>query len=100
MTSGETLPRGEAASGTTTGIVLVAHGGQDSSTEPTSALQPAVLRMIPVGAAIRYGLRGSVSPLVICSPRGRPGQASRQRSTLVRWRRRPRTGTWYCAAAG
>ena len=52
MTSGETLPRGEAASGTTTGIVLVAHGGQDSSTEPTSALQPAVLRMIPVGAAI------------------------------------------------
>ena len=59
MTSGETLPRGEAASGTTTGIVLVAHGGQDSSTEPTSALQPAVLRMIPVGAAIRYGLRGS-----------------------------------------
>ena len=59
MTSGETLPRGEAAPGTTTGIVLVAHGGQDSSTEPTSALQPAVLRMIPVGAAIWYALRGS-----------------------------------------
>lgn len=59
MTSGETLPRGEAASGTTTGIVLVAHGGQASSTEPTSALQPAVLRMIPVGAAIRNALRGS-----------------------------------------
>jgi pimeloyl-ACP methyl ester carboxylesterase len=59
MTSGETLPRGEAASGTTTGIVLVAHGGQASSTEPTSALQPAVLRMIPVGAAIWYALRGS-----------------------------------------
>ena len=59
MTSGETLPRGEAASGMTTGIVLVAHGGQDSSTEPTSALQPAVLRMIPVGAAIWYALRGS-----------------------------------------
>jgi len=59
MTSGETLPRGEAASGTTTGIVLVAHGGQTSSTEPTSALQPAVLRMIPVGAAIRHALRGS-----------------------------------------
>ena len=52
MTSGETLPRGEAASGTTTGIVLVAHGGQASSTEQTSALQHAVLRMIPVGAAI------------------------------------------------
>ena len=59
MTSGETLPRGEAASGTATGIVLVAHGGQASSTEPTSALQPAVLRMIPVGAAIRYAQRGS-----------------------------------------
>jgi alpha-beta hydrolase superfamily lysophospholipase len=59
MTSGETLPRGEAASGTTTGIVVVAHGGQASSTAPTSALQPAVLRMIPVGAAIRHALRGS-----------------------------------------
>src|SRR6201989_2166453 len=43
----------------TTGIVLVAHGGQASSTEPTSPLQPAVLRMIPVGAAIWYALRGS-----------------------------------------
>ena len=69
MTSGETLPRGEAASGTTTGIVLVAHGGQDASTEPTSALQPAVLRMIPVGAAIRYGLRGS--GVVVQRPRFR-----------------------------
>lgn len=69
MTSGETLPRGEAASGTTTGIVLVAHGGQDSSTEPTSALQPAVLRMIPVGAAIRHGLRGS--GVVVRRPRFR-----------------------------
>ena len=59
MTSGETLPRGEAASGITTGVVVVAHGGQTSSTEPTSALQPAVLRMIPVGAAIWYALRGS-----------------------------------------
>ena len=59
MTSGETLPRGKATSGTITGIVLVAHGGQASSTAPTSALQPAVLRMIPVGAAIRHALRGS-----------------------------------------
>ena len=59
MTSGETLPRGEATSGTTTGIVLVAHGGQVSSSAPTSALQPAVLRMIPIGAAIRHALRGS-----------------------------------------
>ncbi|HTQ89869.1 MAG TPA: alpha/beta hydrolase, partial [Streptosporangiaceae bacterium] len=59
MTSDETLPRGEATSGTTTGIVLVAHGGQVSSSAPTSALQPAVLRMIPIGAAIRHALRGS-----------------------------------------
>ena len=38
---------------------MVAHGGQSSSTEPTNALQPAVLRMIPVAAAIRHALRGS-----------------------------------------
>ena len=43
----------------TAGVVLVAHGGQASSTEPTSALQPAVLRMIPVAVAIRQALRGS-----------------------------------------
>ena len=39
--------------------MLVAHGGQASSTEPTFALQPAVLRMIPVAAAIRQAVRGS-----------------------------------------
>jgi alpha-beta hydrolase superfamily lysophospholipase len=54
MTSGE-IPHGVS----TKGVVLVAHGGQASSTVPTSALQPAVLRMIPVAAAIRQGLRGS-----------------------------------------
>jgi alpha-beta hydrolase superfamily lysophospholipase len=54
MTSGE-IPPGVS----TKGVVLVAHGGQTSSTAPTSALQPAVLRMIPVAAAIRQGLRGS-----------------------------------------
>jgi alpha-beta hydrolase superfamily lysophospholipase len=43
----------------TKGVVLVAHGGQTSSTAPTSPLQPAVLRMIPVAAAIRIALRGS-----------------------------------------
>jgi dienelactone hydrolase len=43
----------------TAGVILVAHGGQESSTEPTSALQPAVLRMIPVAVAIRQALRGS-----------------------------------------
>ncbi len=50
MTSGEPPPKG---------VVLVAHGGQASSTEPTFALQPAVLRMIPVAAAIRQAVRGS-----------------------------------------
>src|SRR5438093_8222220 len=54
MTSGE-IPLGVS----TKGVILVAHGGQASSTTPTSALQPAVLRMIPVAAAIRQALRGS-----------------------------------------
>ena len=54
MTSGE-IPLGVS----TKGVILVAHGGQASSTTPTSALQPAVLRMIPVAVAIRQALRGS-----------------------------------------
>jgi pimeloyl-ACP methyl ester carboxylesterase len=54
MTSGQIPPRVS-----TKGVVLVAHGGQTSSTAPTSPLQPAVLRMIPVAAAIRMALRGS-----------------------------------------
>lgn len=58
MTSGGTL-RYDAAQRTIHGVVLVAHGGQASSTAPTSALQPAVLRMVPVAAAIRNALRGS-----------------------------------------
>lgn len=60
MTSGETLPRdGTDQAGAVTGVVVVAHGGQSSSTEPTAALQLAVLRMMPVAAAIRSALRGS-----------------------------------------
>jgi pimeloyl-ACP methyl ester carboxylesterase len=35
------------------GIVLVAHGGQSASTAPVTATQLAVLRMIPIAAAIR-----------------------------------------------
>jgi pimeloyl-ACP methyl ester carboxylesterase len=58
MTSGGTL-RADRGAGTVQGVVLVAHGGQASSTAPTSALQPAVLRMIPVAAAIRSALRGT-----------------------------------------
>lgn len=61
MTSGETLSRatgGGPAAGVT-GVVVVVHGGQSVSTAPTSALQLAVLRMIPVAQAIRHTLRGS-----------------------------------------
>lgn len=68
MTSGGTLPRGTATQ-TVTGVVVVAHGGQDSSTEPTNALHPAVLRMIPVAAAVRNALRGSGA--VVLRPRFR-----------------------------
>jgi alpha-beta hydrolase superfamily lysophospholipase len=59
MTSGETLPRDHAGQSAVTGVVVVAHGGQSESTEPTAALQLAVLRMIPVAAAVRWALRGS-----------------------------------------
>ena len=54
MTSGQIPPRVS-----TKGVVLVAHGGRTSSTAPTSPLQPAVLRMIPVATVIRLALRGS-----------------------------------------
>ena len=74
MASGETLPRSGATHGagtshakTFTGVVVVAHGGQSASTDPTNALQPAVLRMIPVAAAIRKALRGSGA--VVLRPR-------------------------------
>jgi hypothetical protein len=74
MTSGETL-RGDAVPGRSgtpgrvAGVVLVAHGGQEASSEPTGPLQPAVLRMIPVAAAIRSALRGR--DVVVRRPRFR-----------------------------
>jgi dienelactone hydrolase len=40
------------------GVVVVAHGGESVSTQPTSAYQPAVLRMIPLAAAVRHAVRG------------------------------------------
>ena len=58
---------GSAQGETVTGVVVVAHGGQSSSTEPTTATQPAVLRMIPIAAAIRHALRGSGT--VVLRPR-------------------------------
>ena len=72
MTSGGTLPRGATrgqGAQAVAGVVVVAHGGQSSSTGPTSPLQPAVLRMIPVAAAVRYALRGSGA--VVLRPRFR-----------------------------
>jgi len=40
------------------GVVVVAHGGQEMSTAATSAVQPAVLRMIPVAVAVGQAVRG------------------------------------------
>ena len=40
------------------GVVVLAHGGESVSTQPTSAYQPAVLRMIPLAAAVRRAVRG------------------------------------------
>lgn len=58
----------EAMAGTSaSGIVVVAHGGQSASLAPTAPAQPAVLRMIPVAAAIRHALQGSGA--VVCRPR-------------------------------
>jgi predicted alpha/beta-hydrolase family hydrolase len=61
VTNDETLARvrddGEAAG--VTGVVLVAHGGRSVSSEPTTAVQPAVLRMVPLARAIRRALRGT-----------------------------------------
>ncbi len=61
MTSGETLSHakdGGKAAGVT-GVVVLAHGGRSVSSEPTTAVQPAVLRMVPLARAIRHALRGS-----------------------------------------
>ena len=51
------------------GAVIVTHGGRSVSIEPTAALQPTVLRMIPVAGAIRHALRGTGTR--ICRPRFR-----------------------------
>jgi pimeloyl-ACP methyl ester carboxylesterase len=45
--------------GTTTGIVVVVHGGVSAGRQPTSPVQLSVLRMLPVARAIRHALRGS-----------------------------------------
>ena len=40
------------------GVVVLAHGGRVVSTTPTTVLHPAVLRMIPVAAAMSRAVRG------------------------------------------
>jgi pimeloyl-ACP methyl ester carboxylesterase len=49
------------------GVVVVAHGGQSVSTEPTTAHQLAVLRMIPLAGAVRHAVRGHA--VVVRRPR-------------------------------
>ena len=48
--------RGEMTS--PAGIVVVAHGGREVSTRPVTAVDPPVLRMIPVAWAIGRAVRG------------------------------------------
>ena len=71
MANEEALSRardgGEAAGAT--GVVVVAHGGRSVSSERTTAVQPAVLRMVPLARAIRRALRGSGA--VVLRPRFR-----------------------------
>ena len=40
------------------GVVIIAHGGESVSTEPTAACQLAVLRMMPLAGAVRRAVRG------------------------------------------
>jgi pimeloyl-ACP methyl ester carboxylesterase len=51
------------------GAVVVAHGGKSVSTESTSPLELAVLRMAPLANAIRRALRGY--GVAVCQPRFR-----------------------------
>jgi alpha-beta hydrolase superfamily lysophospholipase len=61
--------RGRPDSAGPPGAVIVTHGGRSVSIEPTAALQPSVLRMIPVAGAIRHALRGTGTR--VCRPRFR-----------------------------
>ena len=50
---------GRPGTGEISALVLVLHGGRSAGREPTTAAQPAVLRMAPFAAAIRRAVRGS-----------------------------------------
>jgi predicted esterase len=41
------------------GIVVIVHGGREVSTRPVTAVDPAVLRMIPVAGVVRHAVRES-----------------------------------------
>jgi pimeloyl-ACP methyl ester carboxylesterase len=57
----ETLLRaaGLAHAASARGLVVVVHGGQSLGTQPTTAVQLSVLRMIPVARVIRHAVRGN-----------------------------------------
>jgi predicted alpha/beta-hydrolase family hydrolase len=59
VTSGETVSRasGPGEPAQVTGVVVVAHGGRSVSEQATSATQLAVIRMIPIGHAIRQAVQ-------------------------------------------
>jgi pimeloyl-ACP methyl ester carboxylesterase len=61
VATGETVSdaTGRSQAADVTGVVVVAHGGRSVSSAPTTSVQPAVLRMLPVAQAIRHALRGS-----------------------------------------
>jgi pimeloyl-ACP methyl ester carboxylesterase len=68
------------------GVVLVLHGGQDASTAPTSPVQLAVLRMIPLARAIAAAVPGGTEvrrPRF--SVRGWNGPAASPAGDLERW---------------
>src|ERR1039457_3388798 len=60
---------GRAEAAAACGVVVVVHGGRSVSTEPTSAGQLSVLRMIPIGRAIGHAVHGS--SVVVRRPRFR-----------------------------
>src|SRR6185437_1403086 len=89
------LPRTPCRMAAATGIIRSTAGCSAEVGAALDAWPPCATRTTPL-----VDTPGGISPLVICSPRGRPGQASRPRRTLVRWRL-PRTdGTWCCGPAG
>jgi pimeloyl-ACP methyl ester carboxylesterase len=67
--SRETLSRaaGRGHAPGASGLVVVVHGGRSLSTEPTTAVQLPVLRMVPLARAIRHAVRGS--RVVVLRPR-------------------------------